>query len=270
MKLAISGKGGVGKTTLAALLARALAEAGRPVTAVDADPATNLALALGLPPEDCPQPISEMREMIEERTGSKGSYGAFFKINPDVRDLPEKYSGMIHGVRVLALGGVKQGGSGCFCPENALLKALVSHLLLQPREVVILDMEAGVEHLGRATAQAVSAMLIVIEPGLRSLQTALTIQRLAAEIGIPRVGVILNKVAPGSDPNRLLPGLDAFTVLGTLSFDPEIARADLEGRSPYTGREPQLSELRAIFARLEAWIGEPTSAKSPGEAPPVL
>jgi CO dehydrogenase maturation factor len=259
MKIAVSGKGGVGKTTLTALLAKAFSERGRPVTAVDADPATNLALALGVPAAECPQPIADMREMIEERTGSKGDYGAFFKINPEVKDLPGKYSRMIGGVRVLTLGGMKQGGTGCYCPENALLKALITYLLFEPGEVVILDMEAGIEHLGRATAQAVSAMLIVIEPGQRSLQTALTIQRLAAEIHIPRVGVVLNKVAPGTDPSHLLPGLDAFTILGSLSFDPEIARADLQGKCPYTGKEPQLSEIGAILARLESWVGEPAT-----------
>ena len=257
MKLAISGKGGTGKTTLAALLARALADEGRPVIAVDADPAPSLALALGLPAEDFPQPISEMREMIEERTGSKKGYGSYFKINPDVRDIPEKYSRIVHGVRVLTLGGIKKGGAGCLCPEGALLKALVTHLLLQPNEVVILDMEAGVEHLGRATAEAVSGMLIVIEPGQRSFQTAQAIKRLASEIGIPRIGVILNKVVPETDLAKVLPGLDAFDILGSLSFDPAIARADLEGRSPYNGDEKQMSEVRAILRRLNAWIEEP-------------
>jgi len=154
MKIAISGKGGTGKTTLAALLARLLAEEGRPVIAVDADPDANLASALGLPRAEWPEPISGMKELIEERTGSRNRYGSFFKLNPDVHDLPEKFSRMVNGVRLLALGGVQKGGSGCICPESALLKALVTHLLLRPGEVVILDMEAGIEHLGRGTAQA--------------------------------------------------------------------------------------------------------------------
>ena len=128
MKIAISGKGGTGKTTLAALLARTLAQQGRSVIAVDADPDANLASALGLPKEQWPEPISGMREMIYERTGAKEGFGSFFKLNPDVRDLPEKFSAEVDGVRLLTLGGVQSGGSGCICPESALLKALVTHL----------------------------------------------------------------------------------------------------------------------------------------------
>ena len=247
MKLAVSGKGGTGKTTLVALLARTLADAGRPVIAVDADPDANLASALGLSPEEAPEPISQMRALIQERTGSKGGYGTYFKINPDVRDLPGKLSRDVAGVRLLTLGGVATGGGGCICPESALLKALVTHLLLRPSEVVILDMEAGIEHLGRATAQAVSMMIITVEPGLQSMQTAQSVRRLAAEIHIPRLGVVINKVPPEMDLALLIPHLAGLPLLGTLSFDAQIARADLEGRSPFTGRDPQAAEIRTIL-----------------------
>jgi len=252
MKIAISGKGGTGKTTLAALLARTLAEAGRPVIAVDADPDANLASALGLAREDWPQPISEMRDLIRERTDSKGGYGTYFKINPDVRDLPDKFCRTVHGVRLLTLGGVSSGGSGCICPESALLKALVTHLLLRPGEVVILDMEAGIEHLGRATAQAVSAMIIVVEPGQRSTQTAQTIHRLAREIHIPRFGVVINKVPAGLDLDLLTPHLGDLPLLGTMSLDPDVARADIEGASPFTGQDPQATEIRRILEAMDA------------------
>ncbi len=254
MKIAITGKGGTGKTTLSALLARTLAESGRPVIAVDADPDANLASALGCPPDEYPMPLSQMKALIQERTETKSGYGQYFKINPDVRDLPDTYSKELHGVRLLTLGGVATGGSGCICPESALLKALVTHLLLRPGEVVIMDMEAGVEHLGRATAEAVSMMIIVIEPGQRSIQTAHTIRRLAEEIHIPRVGVVINRVRPEVDVNALRAQLDGLTVLGTLSADPTIAQADLEGRSPYTGQEPQLSEIKAILDAIAAAI----------------
>lgn len=247
MKLAISGKGGTGKTTLAGLLARTLADDGHPVIAIDADPDANLASALGLPIEEIPEPLSGMKDLIRERTESKSGYGAYFKINPDVRDLPEKYARTIHGVRLLTLGGVAAGGSGCICPESALLKALVTHVLLRPDEAVILDMEAGIEHLGRATADSVSMMIIVAEPGQRSIHTALTIRKLADEIKIPRLGVVINKVAKGMDLSGLTRHLDGIPLLGTLSLDPAIAQADLEGRSPYTGRDPQRSEVRAIL-----------------------
>ncbi|NIA12451.1 MAG: AAA family ATPase [Nitrospiraceae bacterium] len=258
MKIAISGKGGTGKTTLAALLARTLANEGRPVIAVDADPDANLASALGLAPGEAPKPISQMRELIRERTDSREGYGSYFKINPDVRDLPERFSREVNGVRLLTLGGVSTGGSGCICPESALLKALVTHLLLRPDEVVILDMEAGIEHLGRATAQAVTVMIIVVEPGQRSLQTAQTIRRLAGEIHVPRLGVVVNKIPPGLDINRITPYLDGLPLLGTLSLDPDIAEADLEGQSPLTGTDRQTQEVRAILDALFA--GAPGTA----------
>lgn len=253
MKIAITGKGGTGKTTLAALLARTLADAGRPVIAVDADPDANLAGALGLPAEEWPEPISQMKALIEERTGSKGGYGAYFKINPDVRDLPENLSRMVHGVRLLTLGGVATGGSGCICPESALLKALVTHLLLRPNEVVILDMEAGVEHLGRATADSVSAMIIVVEPGQRSLQTARAIRRLAADIGIPRVGVVINRWQPELKLQDYEKQINGLPILGTLSLDPRIAEADRMGMSPYLGAEPQKGEVERILNHLQNW-----------------
>ena len=255
MKLAISGKGGTGKTTLAGLLARTLADAGHPVIAIDADPDANLASALGLPISEAPEPLSLMKDLIRERTESKQGYGTYFKINPDVRDLPEKYARMIHGVRLLTLGGISTGGSGCICPESALLKALVTHVLLRPGEVVIMDMEAGIEHLGRATAQSVSMMIIVAEPGQRSIHTALTVRKLAEEIRIPRLGVVVNKVSKGLDLSGLTRHLDGLPLLGTLSFDPEIAQADLDGHSPYTGRDPQRAEVSAILDAVAARIG---------------
>jgi len=254
MKIAISGKGGTGKTTLAALLARTLAQAGRSVIAVDADPTANLAGALGIPPEERPVPISEMRELIRERTGSEQGYGSYFKLNPDVHDLPDKFSRTVGGVRLLTLGGVAKGGAGCICPESALLKALVTHLLLAPGEVVILDMEAGIEHLGRATAGAVSMMIIVVEPGQQSLQTALAIKRLAGEIHIPRLGVVVNKLRPGTNLRMITSRLAGLPILGVLPFDARIARADFEGRSPYTGSRAQQARVQAI---IKAVAGEP-------------
>ncbi len=255
LKLAVSGKGGVGKTTFAALLARTLAEKGHPVIAIDADPDANLASALGLKPSEWPEPISGMRAMIRERTGAEDGYGQYFKLNPEVADIPDKYSRSIGGVKALVLGGVKSGGSGCICPESALLRALVTHLLLKPGEIVILDMEAGIEHLGRGTAQAVSMMVVVAEPGHMSIKTARTVQRLASEIRIPRTGVVISKVPQELDLRPLVSMLGETPLLGTLSLDPEIAKADLEGRSPYTGRDPQKKEIEAILDSIAARTG---------------
>lgn len=197
MKLAITGKGGVGKTTLAALLAQAYAGRGRQVLAVDADPSPCLAGALGFPEELRRElrPIAEMDALIEERTGARpGTTGGFFTLNPRVDDIPERFSALHRGVRLLEMGSVDLGGSGCICPESAMLKTLFTHLLFREDDVLILDMYAGVEHLGRATVDFVDAMLIVVEPTRRSLGTALQIKKLAQDIGLKRLWLVGNKV----------------------------------------------------------------------------
>ena len=246
MKLAISGKGGTGKTTLAALLARFWAEQGKDIITVDADPDANLAEALGISSEKAITPISDMRQFILDRTDAKEGYGSYFKLNPKVDDIPERFSHRMDGIRLLVLGGASTGGAGCICPESALLKALVTHLLLTPEQIVILDMEAGVEHLGRATAQAVSAMIMVVEPGQRSIQTALNVQRLAAQIGITKVGAVINKVTEGLKTDLLASSLGDVPILGTLPYDPGIAKADLEGRSCWLETEEQRKYVSQI------------------------
>src|SRR5512135_2419056 len=198
MKLAISGKGGVGKTTLAALLAQAYADAGRHVLAADADPSPCLAGALGFPEELRQQlhPIAEMDELIEERTGAKpGTRGGFFTINPRVDDIPDRFSVTYRGVKLLEMGSVDLGGSGCICPESAMLKTLFTHLLFRKDDMLILDMYAGVEHLGRATVDFIDAMLILVEPTRRSLGTAAQIKKLANDIGLDRLYLVGNKTA---------------------------------------------------------------------------
>src|SRR5512136_3283932 len=203
MKLAISGKGGVGKTTLSALLAQAYADMGRHVLAADADPSPCLAGALGFPEALRQQlhPIAEMDDLIEERTGAKpGTRGGFFTINPRVDDIPDRFSVTYRGVRLLEMGSVDLGGSGCICPESALLKTLFTHLLFRKDDVLILDMYAGVEHLGRATVDFVDAMLVVVEPTHRSLGTAAQIKKLAEDIGLTRLWLVGNKI---KDPGEV-------------------------------------------------------------------
>lgn len=254
MKLAISGKGGVGKTTLAALLSRYLVAKGKEVIAVDADPDANLASALGL--GDRPiTPISEMKDLIEERTGSKGGYGSYFKINPEVSDLPERYSVVDDGLRLMVMGGVPSGGSGCICPESALLRALVSHLLLRRNQVVVLDMEAGIEHLGRATARAVSVMIVVVEPGMRSIQTALVVKKLAAEIGIQNVSAVANKVTDDTVIGRIQDHLGDIPLAGAIPFSDKMAMADLEGRGVFDGSDEQMALVGGIAKRLLPELG---------------
>jgi CO dehydrogenase maturation factor len=232
MKLAIVGKGGVGKTTLAATLARRLADDGQPVIAVDADPDGNLAAAFGIAADKVPEPIARMRDLVLERTEAKdGGAGLMFKLNPAVEDLPDRFAVNSRGVRLLVLGTVESGGKGCMCPEGTLLKALMQHLLLRLPDAVILDMEAGLEHLGRASARGVDALLAVVEPGMRSVQTAIRAAKLAADIGIRRTFIVANKIRTEHELELLRQALDGHTILGVLPYCAELACADLEGRA---------------------------------------
>lgn len=253
-KIAISGKGGVGKTTLAALLAHIYAEQGRNITAIDADPAGGLAQALGLPLELSARvtPVAEMEDLIYERTGAKpGTFGGFFSLNPRVDDIPDRFSVSHRGIRFLRLGTIESGGSGCICPESAMLQALVTHLLLYRDEMLILDMEAGVEHLGRATAQAVDVFLVVVEPGRRSLTTAERVRKLAADIGIKSVYAVGNKVRGESDW-AFIQAESPVPTLGFLSANPELTEADMRGEGVFDAAPRAVEEARAIAAALEA------------------
>ncbi|MDY6822579.1 MAG: AAA family ATPase [Thermodesulfobacteriota bacterium] len=234
MKIAISGKGGVGKTTLAALLIRALSDDGKKVLAIDADPDANLAAAVGIPDADKIVPIADMKELIAERTESQpGTIGGFFKLNPKVDDLPEALSAKLDNIKLMKLGGVKGGGAGCICPESALLKALITHITLLRDEVVVMDMEAGLEHLGRATASAVNRLIVVVEPGRRSIETALQVKQLAGEINLNRISVFGNKIRSEKDKTFLQTHLPDFEFAGFLAYDEALVDADLSGTSPY-------------------------------------
>lgn len=258
LKIAVTGKGGVGKTTLAGGLARLLADEGYNVVAVDADPDANLASSLGIPMEDMADvvPIADMKELVAERTGSKpGTFGTYFKMNPKVDDLPEALSKKHAGVRLLVMGTVKEGGGGCVCPESVMLKALLQHLLLARDDVVILDMEAGLEHLGRGTAKAVDAMIVVIEPGMRSVQTAATIRKLASDLNVQRIFVVLNKVQGKDEEEVMKSRLDGLPYLGSVSYNQNIRRSDLEGTSPYDADPAFVDEVRAIKDSLFQELG---------------
>ena len=256
MKIAISGKGGVGKTILASLLSRTFAEAGYSVLAIDADPNSNLAATLGFPHPDEITPISEMRALIEERTGAPpGQVGGFFKLNPRVDDLPEKYFQQYDGIKLMVMGRIKKGGTGCYCSENTLLQALITHLLLERDEVVILDMEAGVEHLGRATARAVDKLIIVVEPGRTSVDTAYRINKLAREIGLHNVAIVANKIRSQSDREFLTSSLSGFEFLGFIPYDQAIVKADLANLPVLEASQQALDEVRNIYHALVPTAG---------------
>ena len=229
MKIAVSGKGGVGKTTLTSLLCNSFQKSGYSVFALDADPDANLAATLGFPEPGKIVPVVEMKELIEERTGVKpGSAGAFFKINPRVDDIPERFSVTHNGIRLLVMGKVKKAGTGCYCPENAFIRELVGHLLLKKDEVVIMDMEAGVEHIGRGTAYDVDVFIIVVEPGKRSLETAQRIVELIGGLGVKEYSIIVNKVRCEDDRAFVENFFPAEKIIGTIGYSDAVARSGKE------------------------------------------
>ena len=254
MKIALTGKGGVGKSTIAAALAISLAENGGRVVALDADPDANLASSLGIPRADQDKivTIAEQIDLIEERTGAKvGQYGQVFKLNPEVSDVTDRYAYDHRGVSLLVLGAVRNGGGGCACPENTFIRALVTDLVLFRDETLIMDMEAGIEHLGRGTASGVDEFIVVIEPGARSIQTYEKVKQLALDLGVNRVRVVANKVRDEEDEEFIREHIKD-DLLGFIHYNPQVIDADRRGSSPYDISEQAVSEIKQIKDRIDS------------------
>ena len=251
MKIAVTGKGGTGKTTIAGVLAHCFKGDGYKVLAVDGDPDADLASAIGIPAERAASivPISEMRELIKERTGAEpGRFGQMFKMNPRVSDIPDKYCIDADGIKLVVMGAVRKGGGGCACPENVLLQSLLIEIMLNRDEVVVVDMEAGIEHLGRATCKAVDSLLVVVEPGARSVSTARKIMELAADIGVESFTIVGNKVRDDSQREWIAGELRSMPIAGMIPYSDKILEADLRQTSLVEMLDEDLTaEFRKIY-----------------------
>ena len=257
VKIAIGGKGGVGKTTVCAIWAQLFAENGFNVLAIDADPNTTLASAFGIASQQCPEPLIRMKQLIAERTGTgKDAVGAYFRLNPKVSDLPEKYSLNVDGLKLLVLGAITQGGAGCACPEGAFLKALLTHTILQRSELVLVDLAAGVEFMGRASVQGIDALVLIVEPGGRSIETANNMTKMAQELGIGYVGAIANKITEQTQVDVIKSQLKDITLLGSLRYSRSLQEADLK-RAPVFGADTEITEeLKQAKNQLAELISE--------------
>jgi CO dehydrogenase maturation factor len=250
-KIAIGGKGGVGKTTVCAVLAQLFVESGFDVLAIDADPDANLASALGVTSDQSPEPLIRMKQLIAERTGTgKDAVGVYFKLNPKVSDLPEKYWHVAKGMKLLVLGAITQAGAGCACPEGAFLKALLGHTILQRREMVLVDLAAGVEFMGRASVQGIDALVLVVEPGDRSIETANNMAKMGRELGIECVVAIANKITESAQIDVIKSHLDDVVLLGALNYSRSLQQADLRRAPVFEADADVIDELKQVKKRL--------------------
>ncbi|MBN2325285.1 MAG: AAA family ATPase [Spirochaetes bacterium] len=253
MKLAVTGKGGVGKTTFCALLSHALIKKGHKVLLIDADPDMNLATVIGIPEETKITPIVELKELIAERTGVEpGKPAPLFKMNPRVDDIPDRFCVSHNGMKLIVMGTIRSGGGGCACPENAFLKSLLSYLVVATDEWVILDMEAGIEHLGRGTAIGVDCMIVVVEPNRTSIETADRIKRLAGEIGIKRVLLVGNKTETKEEREYLSKHTEGHEIIGFLDISDGIRNLSRTGGSFEDPGGRSMQQVDLILEQLTA------------------
>lgn len=257
MKLAVTGKGGVGKTTISALIAHAFKSSGHSVVAIDCDPDSNLLACMGYPHPEEVKPLVELHALIEEKMGVKpGTTGGMFRLNPFVEDIPDRYAITIDGIRVLVAGAVKKGGTGCYCPENSLVRALISHLLVDDKTDLVLDMEAGVEHLSRGTIKTVDSLLIVVEPGLRSVETAFRVKDMATDLGLTRILAIGNKIRGETDVDFLRQAMKGIELVGFLPYENRIRENEIAKRSVASAGEQVTATIQNVVRLIEKRTAE--------------
>jgi len=249
LKIAVSGKGGAGKSTVSAQLVRCFTLQQKPVFAVDADPDANLGLVLGLDPEqlDSLRPLIELQDVI---TAKNFGGGSFVDLNPDVDDVLENYTLQDGILRFLKMGAIKQGGSACYCKENSFLNAVLTTMLLDRPEAVVLDMSAGIEHLTRGTARGIRMMLVVVEPTRAGVSTARAVDRLSADLQIEQVLFVGNKVRSDEDRAYLESSLPPERFAGMVPFSEQVLERARRGEPLVSGREDLLPGLEKIYEKL--------------------
>lgn len=255
MKLAVTGKGGAGKTTISALLINTLAGEKREVLAVDCDPDSNLGTALGFKGADKITPIIKMESLIRERMGVSDD-GAFFKLNPKIDDIPNKFSKDKNNIKLIVMGTIKKSGSGCVCPENAFVKNLIEHLVLKRNEDVVMDMEAGIEHFGRGTAEACDSALIIVEPTCKSIDSAIRINALAHDLKIKKVFAIANKIKDNADDDFIKHNMteNKIELIASIPLSEDILKIDKTG--DLSGLKGEvLNRIKKIESFLQERIG---------------
>lgn len=258
MKVAVSGKGGVGKTLIAGGLASGFAERGMKTMAIDADSSPNLALTLGLSAEEARKivPISENKELVESKTST--GYSGVYRLSFTVEDIISDYAVSTPlNVSLIVMGTVKAMEAGCMCAPNSVIRAMLRHLIVERDEAVVLDLEAGVEHIGRGTARQVDALLIVADSNLKSLETAKHIFDLASKAGMQHLYLIGNRVMNKVQEEAIksFAEKNGLSILALIPFDPKITEADMLGETPL--RNKDIEAVQAIDHICEALIKNP-------------
>ncbi len=251
IRVVVAGKGGVGKTTLTALLAHAFSRRGMPVLAVDGDPQANLAATLGIPASHPITPLSEQKAYIQEKIGGVPGRGGFMVLNPDIADVADRFAVPAgERIRLLVMGGVRNAGSGCLCPEYTLISTILASTGCLPDEVILLDTPAGLEHFGRAVAQGFNCALIVTDASYNARSVARDLSRLARQCGIRDVILVFNRMHSGSDLKEIAEEMEGlFLDIRSMPHDPCLPRCEpsvvpvVEGECPVMKRVNSLAEF---------------------------